>query len=169
MNTSIKMNIPTSIGSCSCIGVNTVFPRGHGNYISTINSDGERFEIVNLSYEDLEDAINLGLVDKEMEADVYKVIDEEYTEDEEVRYVAFVTDKRFPEKCLTPEWFYNNRNYFAVEILRKKYNIKNDVCLCEDSSLHARTISWCVLGRNGYKKGNCYQCKKVIEIGTKEV
>ena len=163
------MNIPTSVCSCSCIGVNTVFPRGHGNYITTINSDGERFEIVNLSYEDLEDAINLGLVDKEIEADVYQVVDEECIEDEEARYVAFVTDKRLPKKCLTPEWFYNDRNYFAVEILRKKYNIKNDACLCEDSSLHGSTIFWNVLGRNGYKKGNCRQCKKVIEIGTKEV
>ena len=76
MNTPIKMNIPTSIGSCSTISVYEVFPRGHGNYITTINSEGEKFAIVNLSCEDLEDAINLGLIDDKMEADVYLVAEE---------------------------------------------------------------------------------------------
>jgi len=164
MNTSIKMNIPTSIGSCSTISVYEVFPRGHGNYITTINSEGEKFAIVNLSCEDLEDAINLGLIDDEMEADVYLVAEENYSEHEKIRYVAFITDKRLPEKCLTPEWWYHGAHNFSTEILKKKYNILDTECLCENKELHRHTIFWGSLDyQNNLKKGKCRQCNKQFE------
>lgn len=168
MKSPIKMNIPTNIASWSCIGVNGEFPRGYGNYITTFNKEKEKFAIVNLSYEDLEDAIKLGLIGDEMEADVYLVSEENYSEHEKVRYVAFITDKRFPEKCLTPEWWYNGAGNFDVEILKKKYNILDTECLCENKELHGHTIFWSALDyQNNVKKGKCRQCNKSFESPIK--
>lgn len=148
--------IPVSIGSSSLVGVSSEFPRGHGNYISTFNrSSGVVYEIVNLSYEDLEDAIDKGIIDTDtMEAEVYHI--------SETIKVAFVIDKRFPEICLTPEWFYGNRSKVKVDIIRHKYKVPDTVCICEyedsrKAAIFYHNISYTMQGYID-KYGRCMEC-----------
>ncbi len=155
----VSGQIPVSICSASLVGVGGTYPRGHGNYISTrCNKTGTIYSIVNLSYEDLTDAIRLGVItDDTIEADIYDAGDK--------LKVAFVTDKRLPAKCLEPEWWYNERSQFRSAITRKKYNISEDICLCE----HPAAVSAAVhFGRYNYnevpgsvvKYGKCIECQK---------
>lgn len=100
MQTPVKTKVPTKILSWSCVGFSGEFPRGYGNYITTINDQKERFAIVNLSYEDLEDAIKLGLVGDEIEADVYTVLNVSDEPFGRINFVAFITDPRLPQNVL---------------------------------------------------------------------
>ena len=154
MQAPTKMKVPVKVISQSCAGVGGEFPRGYGNHMATISENGQVFAIVNLSNEDLEDAIKLGLVGYEIEADVYG------EPSGTAKYVAFITDSRLPEKCLTPEKWYNSALLFAPEILRKKYNIPEDECICADEKLRNHTVSWRSFNhKENTKTGQCYQCK----------
>lgn len=164
MQTPVKTKVPTKILSWSCVGFTGEFPRGYGNYITTVNDQKERFAIVNLSHEDLEDAIKLGLIGDDMEADVYAVPNVSNEPFERINFVAFITDPRLPEKCLAPEHWYNSASLFDVEILKKKYSIPKSQCLCENESLHNHTIFWTVFSRiENVKKGKCRECNKAFE------
>lgn len=164
MQTPVKTKVPTKFLSWSCVGVNGEFPRGYGNYITTINDKKERFAIVNLSYEDLEDAIKLGLVGDEIEADVYTVLDVSDEPFGRINFVAFITDPRLPQKCLEPEYWYNSASLFDVEILKKKYNIPENECLCENQSLRKHTVFWSAYSYVEHvKKGKCRQCDKAFQ------
>lgn len=121
---SISMQIPTAIGSTSLVGVSGEYPRGFGNYISLYDKNSkEEYFVVNLSYEDLEDAIKLGIVGDTIEADIYECEGEK---------VAFITDTRLPEKARSPRWWYSYRSYAKEAILRKEFNIYTDECLCKN-------------------------------------
>lgn len=159
--------IPVQICSASCVGyINDIFPRGYGNYISTYDSNTETlYEIVNLSYEDLEDAISQGIIDTNtIEANVYGSYESTSWKNKPITIkVAFITDSRFPEVCLTPEWWYGERNKFRVEILRHKYQVPDGVCLCQFEDSREAGI---FIGSIGYHqedyhdyKGYCYECK----------
>lgn len=151
---SIEM-ISTNINMSSLVCIYSVFPRGNGNYISTIDENGITYHIVNLSYEDLEDAKKLGIVDTTMKAQVYG---------DGINKVAFIVDERFPEICLSPEWWYDHRHKFRVEILRNKYQVPDGVCMCEfedsnTSAIFIGSISHSIKGYTEYK-GFCYECNK---------
>ena len=151
--------IPVSIGSSSLVGVTSEFPRGHGNYISTFQRGNIpiTYEIVNLSYEDLEDAIGNGIIDTNtMEAEVYHISD--------TMKVAFVIDKRFPPICLTPEWFYGNRSKVKVDIVRRKYDVPNLVCACEFQDSRNSAIQYNYFN---YEIPDCIDMSgKCMECGT---
>ncbi|AMM44040.1 hypothetical protein FDG95_gp502 [Pectobacterium phage vB_PcaM_CBB] len=151
--------IPVSIGSSSLVGVSSEFPRGHGNYISTFKRSNvaTTYEIVNLSYEDLVDAIHKGIIDTNtMEAEVYHI--------SETMKVAFVIDKRFPPICLTPEWFYGNRSKVKVDIVRRKYNVPELVCSCEYEDSRNAAIMYNYFS---YNIPDCIDMNgKCIECGT---
>lgn len=124
MQPSISMQIPTTIWSTSLVRVKGDFPRGYGNYISLYDeSKKEEYLVVNLSYEDLKDAIRLGIVGDTIEADVY---------DFDGQKVAFITDIRLPEKARSPRWWYSYRGLAKEAIFRKELNIYTDECLCKN-------------------------------------
>lgn len=156
--------IPVQVGITSLVGVTTQFPRGNGNYVSTWDQKTQTtYEIVNLSCEDLEDAIRLGMINTStMLAEVYD------TDNENVK-VAYVIDERFPKICLTPEWFYNSRHSKKVPILRRKYNVPEGACLCEFDESHEAGIHCSSFHYNeipGYIviRGSCCECKKEYRI-----
>jgi hypothetical protein len=158
MSESTVEMIPTQAWGVSSVGVTSEYPRGSGNYMSVKSGSGQpKYDIVNLSYEDMEDAKRLGIIGDDMQADVYYV-------NENAR-VAFVTDPRLPAKCLKPEWFYENRNKFRVEILRKKYGTPNGVCLCDHpESIDAGIFYSQTSFDNGVvtrKIGRCTECQKL--------
>lgn len=159
--------IPTYISSSSLIGVNSEFPRGHGNYISTYDSKSRtQYQIVNLSYEDLVDAIYKGIIDTTtIEAEVYEDLEsKDFNCNQITEKVAFIIDKRFPQQCLIPEWWYGYRSKFKVDILRKKYNVPDGVCLCEfeDSKKSGIFYSHMSYAIDGYVDctGICCECQK---------
>ena len=167
--------IPVQVSSVSCVGyMNSVFPRGYGNYISTYNNNTSTlYQIVNLSYEDLNDAINNGIIDTDtIEANVYGSFEStDWNNNPITIKVAYITDSRFPEICLIPEWWYDKRNVFRNEILRKKYQVPEGVCLCEfeDSQKSAIFYSSMSYAIDGYvdSTGICTECKKLHRIVRK--
>ncbi|SOK58744.1 hypothetical protein [Yersinia phage fHe-Yen9-04] len=147
--------ISTSISFSSLVGISGEFPRGRGNYISTRNdSTGENFSIINLSYEDLEDAKKLGIIGDTMQAEVYG---------EGTDKVAFIIDERFPTICLTPEWWYGSRHQYKIQILRRKYGVPDGVCLCEfvpsrNSAIHINHYGYSQIPGFIVKDGTCTEC-----------
>lgn len=144
------MLIPTRILSSSLVGVRGTFPRGWGNYI-TVGDRIKYYSVVNLCYEDLKDAIALGIIGDTMEADVYG--------DGGDDFVAYVTDSRFPPKCLEPMWWYNTRNIYRKEILTKKYGSR-EKCLCQydDSKDDAVDFTAYTYEPTRSRKGACSLC-----------
>lgn len=151
--------IPTDIGVSSLVSVGGTFPRGHGNYISTYDDEtGMHYSIVNLSAEDLRDAIAAGLVGSTIKAEVY------YHNNSPV---AFIIDERLPTKCLEPEWWYGVRYSQKVEILRRKYSVPEGVCLCEfdstiETSKNVRSFSYDEVPEHVVTHSECHECGKVF-------
>lgn len=151
--------------STSCVGVMSEFPRGHGNYMSVVDREKNiEYEIVNLSREDLTDAVERGIIDTDtILADVYGSFEtKDWDGNTIITKVAFIVDERFPEICLRPEWWYDHRNKFRIEILRKKYKVPDGVCLCEfEDSRNAGIFFGSYSYRiEGYvdREGHCYEC-----------
>lgn len=161
----VSMKISTKISSFSCVGVKGDFPRGFGNYIGLKSPNKKKnhpfldsISVINLSYEDLEDAIKLGLVGKTIEADVYTT--------ENGKLVAFVTDTRLPEKARSPRWWYENRFQFAESVIRKEFGLMDDsICVCESGNEKAENaIFTMTYSSNKEKKYVCMCCKKTKTI-----
>ncbi|QOI71948.1 hypothetical protein pEaSNUABM47_00493 [Erwinia phage pEa_SNUABM_47] len=156
--------IPTCISMASLVGISGEFPRGRGNYISTRNyHTGENFSIINLSYEDLDDAKSLGLIGDTMQAEVYG---------EGTDKVAFIIDERFPPICLTPEWWYGSRHHFKIPVLRRKFGVPDGVCLCEfvpsrASAIHFHNYGYSQIPGYIVKNGTCTECK--TEVRTVDI
>lgn len=144
-----KKMIPTKRFSSSCVGISGQFPRGHGNYISVHNSK-QRFIIVNVSGEDLFDAIQLGLINQTMEADVYPT--ENYDE-----FIAFVTDNRLPTKAKDALHWYGVPKMCQVAIIRKKFETREGYCICELFSSMLTAIQFTYVSR-AKRCGTCIEC-----------
>lgn len=154
-----QMMIPTKMFTSSCVGVSGEFPRGHGNYISVHNSK-HRFVIVNVSGEDLIDAISLGLINQTMEADVYPT-----GRDDE--FIAFVTDSRLPNKAKDALHFYGVPKNCKVAIIRKKFNTRDGYCVCESFSSMLNAIEFIHVSR-AVREGHCIQCNSKYTILREE-
>lgn len=154
-----KRMIPTQIYSSSCVGISGTFPRGHGNYISTRNSK-ERFIIVNLSSEDLIDAIEMGLVNSTMEADVYPT--QQFDE-----FVAYITDERLPSKAKEPLHWYNVPKECQVPIIRKRFSVPDSMCICEPLRSFFSAVFFHSTSRSK-RQGTCRQCHSKYVITRDE-
>lgn len=152
--------------STSCVGIMSEFPRGHGNYMSLVDREKNiEYEIVNLSREDLTDAVERGIIDTDtIKAEVYGEFQtKDWNGNPITTKVAFIVDERFPEICLQPEWWYDHRHVFRIEILRKKYQVPDGVCLCQfedsrEAGIFIGSIGYHQEDYNDYK-GYCYECK----------
>lgn len=157
-------DIPTAILSTSLVGVYGTYPRGRGNYISTGNIS-DAFIIVNVSGEDLEDAVEKQDVGETMKATVYQ------TSEPSVK-VAFVTDVRLPAKARSCRHWRQVPDNIAVHILRTLNRIPDGVCICEDplTKTDACKIHHGWQGENGKWSfsGKCLECSNVYTITSKE-
>lgn len=143
--------IPTTIAYRSCVGIIGEFPRGNGNYMGTRADTGDTYVIINLSSEDLTDLIDKGYItDGQMEAIVYR---------QHNSYMAYVVDKRIPEKCLTPFWIYNCDDKIVNRFIRDFHNVPTDKCICDIDSAKKWSIRTNRSSRTARYK-ECRECKK---------
>lgn len=156
-------DIPTGILSTSLVGIQGTYPRGRGNYTTT-GSATIVYVIVNVSGEDLKDAIRQQDIGKTMKAVVYQTA-------ESAVKVAFVTDERLPVKARSFRCWRHVPDNIAVHILRTLYNTPDRVCICEDplSETDACEIHRGQRGENGKWSwtGRCRGCYRIFTYISK--
>lgn len=111
--------------SVSLVGVMSSYPRGNGNYMRVSYQDREAL-IMNLSYEDLKDAIEVGDIDGPIVK--CKIFEHKG------RFAIYVIDERFPEICLKPFWRYGINGEFFERIIREMFNYSKEGCLFDNYS-----------------------------------
>lgn len=157
-------DVSTKIAMMSLVGIHGEYPRGRGNYIST--GDGMQKEgtwiIVNVSGEDLEDAVRLGVVGKTMKAKVWRGPGH--------WNVAYVIDERLPGKARSCWHFYNMPSMVAVKVMREVGQVAEGTCICNTEQFMTRALFG---GRysytpNGYIRiGKCGECKQERSVEIK--
>ena len=91
--------------SKTLLGVPAKFPRGYGNTLYLYNEDETiEYYVDNLSYDDLVDAIELGIISKTIEVETRPKSEPEIVWGYETKYETYkyatVIDKRLPPECL---------------------------------------------------------------------
>jgi len=148
---STIIDIPTKIAFQSCVGTIAEFPRGCGNYIATVASNGDTYVIINLSAEDLNDLIAKEYItNNQMKAIVYKQSDN--------TYMAYVIDDRIPKECLTPFWIYNCDTAVVNQFIRDFHKVPVGTCLCEYEPSKKWAISTTQVSRTARHK-KCRECQ----------
>ncbi len=156
MNFTIE-DISTSVLRMSLMGVYGEYPRGRGNYITVGEGDEENMEnmfaVINVSCEDLEDAVALGLIGATMKAKVWRTPGR--------TSVAYVIDERLDSRARSCWYFYKCPPITAVAVMREVAQVPEGTCICAVPQFRRLALhgTHSYLRENGeITVGDCREC-----------
>ena len=149
-NNYMIVHIPVTVQSISCVGVESTFPRGHGNYMSIVDESVNMvYQIVNLSHEDLQDLIEKKYIGDKIAAHIFKTATP-------CLCLAYIVDERIPKECLTPLWFYGVDNTSVVNFMRSFHKVPVGTCICKGD----KSKDWALFNYRSSRTLSHNQCRE---------
>ena len=143
-------HIPVTVSSFSCVGVKDEFPRGSGNYITITDYENKNiYHIVNLSYEDLQDLIDMRYIDMTMNAYILPC-------EKDGEFLAYIIDDKIPPKCLTPFWLYGIDIETTVTFIRNYFDVPSNICICD----YKESRRWALSDVGSSRTARRFLCKE---------